>query len=172
MPDYLETADVWTVLDLIAAEFTSDPMSTQCFDLRLVRRTIQLNEDHRRAVRGEPMQFFGVWGVTRPGHFVHDEDGNTVRPQHQIVSDGDLDGKMPPRLRGEPEDVVSLVYYRGATILAMWDRSADDRGQCNAAFIQRGTWSRDDMMAEARRLFPTITARLKAFNTVASVRAQ
>ena len=44
---YLETADVWTVLDLIVAEFTSDPTSRQCFDSRLVERAIRLNREHR-----------------------------------------------------------------------------------------------------------------------------
>lgn len=43
MPDYLKTADVWTVLDLIVAEFASGPMSVQCFDLRLVERAKELN---------------------------------------------------------------------------------------------------------------------------------
>lgn len=46
MSDYLKTADVWTVLDLIVAEFTSDPMSVQCFDLRLVARAKELNREH------------------------------------------------------------------------------------------------------------------------------
>jgi len=42
-PDsYLENADVWTVIDLIAAEFQSDLRAAQCFDLRLVRRAIEL----------------------------------------------------------------------------------------------------------------------------------
>jgi hypothetical protein len=40
--DYLETADVWTILDLIVAEWSSDPQSVQCFDLRLVERAKQL----------------------------------------------------------------------------------------------------------------------------------
>ena len=54
MPDsYLETADVWTVLDLIVAEFESDPMSVQCFDQRLVDRAIRLNRDHKAKARGE-----------------------------------------------------------------------------------------------------------------------
>ena len=47
--DFLNTADVWTVLDLIVAEFTSDPMSTQCFDSRLVDRAIELNKEHKSA---------------------------------------------------------------------------------------------------------------------------
>lgn len=38
MSDYLETADVWTILDLIVAEWSSDPQAVQCFDLRLVQR--------------------------------------------------------------------------------------------------------------------------------------
>jgi hypothetical protein len=47
MSDYLATADVWTVLDLIVAEFTSDPTSTACFDSRLVKRAIELNRSHK-----------------------------------------------------------------------------------------------------------------------------
>ena len=46
MADYLKTADVWTVLDLIVAEFTSDPMSVQWFDLRIVDRAKELNREH------------------------------------------------------------------------------------------------------------------------------
>lgn len=33
---------VWDVLDAVVAEWTSDPMSVQCFDLRLVERAKQL----------------------------------------------------------------------------------------------------------------------------------
>ena len=46
MDDYLLTADVWTVLDLIVAEFKSDPSLVASFDERLVRRAIQLVEEH------------------------------------------------------------------------------------------------------------------------------
>lgn len=45
MPEYLDTVDVWIVLDLIVAEFKSDPQSVQCFDARLVKRAIQLNDE-------------------------------------------------------------------------------------------------------------------------------
>ncbi len=47
MDDYLAKADVWKVLDLIVAEFESDPMSVQCFDVRLVKRAIELNREHK-----------------------------------------------------------------------------------------------------------------------------
>jgi len=46
---WLKTADVWTVLDLIVAEFTSDPMSVQCFDLRIVDRAKTLVREHHEA---------------------------------------------------------------------------------------------------------------------------
>lgn len=54
--NYLETADVWTVLDLIAAEFEFDPMSVQCFDSRLVRRAIALAREHRQQAEQAPDQ--------------------------------------------------------------------------------------------------------------------
>lgn len=51
--DYLNGADVWTVLDLIAEEFVSDPASTACFDHRLVDRAIALAR-HRGALIHDP----------------------------------------------------------------------------------------------------------------------
>ncbi len=38
--------DAHTLLDLINAEFESDPMSTQCFDSRIVDRVRQCVKDH------------------------------------------------------------------------------------------------------------------------------
>jgi hypothetical protein len=46
--EFLTNADVWTVLDLIVAEFTSDPQSHAWFDERLVARAIVLNREHRK----------------------------------------------------------------------------------------------------------------------------
>lgn len=47
---YLERADVWTILDLIVAEFISEPMSVQCFDAGIVARAIELNLQHKGIV--------------------------------------------------------------------------------------------------------------------------
>lgn len=41
---YIEKAGVWDILGLIVAEFKSDPLSTQCFDQRIVKRAIELYE--------------------------------------------------------------------------------------------------------------------------------
>lgn len=61
--DYLSKADVWTVLDLIAAEFKSDPASTRCFDTRIVQRAIQLADDDRAYISTPEAQ--RVMGVMR-----------------------------------------------------------------------------------------------------------
>ena len=46
-----ELEELWTLerravelLDIIAAEFQSDPMSVQCFDLRIVEETINISK--------------------------------------------------------------------------------------------------------------------------------
>jgi hypothetical protein len=59
---YLEKAGVWEILDLIAAEFKSDPMSTQCFDAGVVARAIALNREWRdfRAANNVPEEGFPV----------------------------------------------------------------------------------------------------------------
>ena len=36
------------LIDIIAAEFESDPMSVQCFDLRIVERAKKAAKTHRR----------------------------------------------------------------------------------------------------------------------------
>lgn len=44
-------AEAWTVLDLIVAEFESDPMSVQCFDLRVVERAKKVIQERLRLER-------------------------------------------------------------------------------------------------------------------------
>lgn len=36
--------EAFTLLDIISAEFRSDPMSVQCFDLRIVKRANELTK--------------------------------------------------------------------------------------------------------------------------------
>jgi len=42
--------DAHKVLDLIAAEFKSDPMSTQCFDARIVKEAERVVEAKKKMV--------------------------------------------------------------------------------------------------------------------------
>lgn len=62
----------------------------------------------------------------------------------------------------EDEAAIALTYFRGWTVMAMWDRSIDTRGASNAAFISEGRLTETEMWALAREYFPTIVARLKA----------
>lgn len=66
MSDYLATADVWTVLDLIAAEFRSDPTSTACFDRRLVDRAIALTA-HGHQAQASALQLLAWIGEDEHG---------------------------------------------------------------------------------------------------------
>ena len=47
-PVYENEKEAMRVLALIVAEFTSDPMSVQCFDLRIVERAKQVIENRER----------------------------------------------------------------------------------------------------------------------------
>lgn len=46
--------EAWLLLDLIDAEFRSDPMSVQCFDLRVVERVRERVAKHKEHVRRYP----------------------------------------------------------------------------------------------------------------------
>lgn len=76
--DYLKTADVWTVLDLIVAEFTSDPTSVACFDRRLVARALELNREHQREERKRQLEAaLEAPCPRRQGGATHDDPDNS-----------------------------------------------------------------------------------------------
>jgi len=112
--------------------------------------------------------YFGCWDQV--GHYLHEPSGRTVRAAGPFT-DGNLDGTFPPKIhkpggsyneRIEDESIAVLAHWRGWTVLAMWDRSIDTRGACNAAFVANGEHTHADMWALARQHYPTIVARLKA----------
>lgn len=49
------TREAHTLLDLIVAEFESDPMSVQCFDLRVVERAKACVKKRRALCASNPM---------------------------------------------------------------------------------------------------------------------
>jgi len=122
-----------------------------------------------------PVYYFGCWN--QAGHYLHEPGGNTVfreavGPFTGGMPYGDqlpLDGTFAPgpnRSSGvrniEDETAVALTHIRGWTVLAMWDRSVDTRGACNAAFIAEGSNTMAEMWALARQHFPQVVQRLKA----------
>ena len=50
-PEIDNANEALRLLDLIHAEFSSDPMSVQCFDLRIVERVKQCVETRKRLER-------------------------------------------------------------------------------------------------------------------------
>lgn len=51
--------EAFAVLDLIVAEFDSDPMSVQCFDLRIVARARDVMAEHKLR-NSVASRFFGI----------------------------------------------------------------------------------------------------------------
>ena len=49
--EFTNQTEAFTLLGLIAAEFKSDPMSVQCFDLRIVERVHQCVEKHKLHIK-------------------------------------------------------------------------------------------------------------------------
>jgi hypothetical protein len=62
----------------------------------------------------------------------------------------------------EDETIAVLAHWRGWSVLAMWDRSIDTRGACNAAFIAEGELTHAELWVLAKQHYPKIVARLKA----------
>lgn len=57
-PVYDNDMEAWKVLDLIVAEFESDPMSVQCFDLRTVERAkkcVEARKQYERRMDAPPV---------------------------------------------------------------------------------------------------------------------
>jgi hypothetical protein len=47
--------EAFALLDLINAEFRSDPMSVQCFDARIVERVRECVDKHKKFVAQNPL---------------------------------------------------------------------------------------------------------------------
>ncbi len=114
------------------------------------------------------LYYFGCWD--RPGHYLHEPSGRTVGTAGPFTSTN-LDGTFPNHIhiqgssynrRVEDEIIASLAHWKGWTVLAMWDRSVDTRGACNAAFVAKGEFSTAEMWVLAHQQYPQIVARLKA----------
>jgi hypothetical protein len=53
--DFENTREAFILLDLVAAEFASDPMSVQCFDLRIVERVKECVAKRKAFVKAHPV---------------------------------------------------------------------------------------------------------------------
>lgn len=107
--------------------------------------------------------YFGCVG--EPGHFLYDSSLRSVGggsitgwPWRR----GGLDCEYAPGGSDGPQKlgVTALAHHEGWTVLAMWDRSVDKRGNSNAAFIARGEHDEGAMREIAAAAFPAVWARI------------
>lgn len=128
--------------------------------------------------------FFGVRAGERAGHYLHASGG--------YVAEHKLEALLPEPLRRldgvwchprpmTREEIRSGAYARGDdtqgrayihhvegwTVVSWWDRSADPRGGCCAAFAAEGRRPFAHMLAFARANFPREMARMEAAYPVA-----
>lgn len=75
-----------------------------------------------------------------------------------VLQSHGLDGSYAP-LGPEVEGRALLHHVHGRTVLAFWDRSVDQRGGSNSAFILRGVLTFEEAVARAKAAFPEVWAR-------------
>jgi len=116
----------------------------------------------------EPM-YFGCWG--EKGHYLWTRsrrpalEPETLPPELHAHK---LDGVYAPRLPGKyagdkgPEAAqgrATITHVAGWTVLAFWDRSVDDRGASNSAFVIPGELTFEQARDRAREAFPEVWRR-------------
>lgn len=107
--------------------------------------------------RADRCLFFGVWRAGQAGHYLTDRHR---RSRYELRWMTYLDGDLPPLDEREEERRATVTHIHGWTALAMWDRTGDPRGRCNAVFWMPGSLSFEAMLAVATEAFPEIIARI------------
>lgn len=108
--------------------------------------------------------FFGVISPNKLGHFIYPADGHYISPQERRslpFSEGILDAGLLPRNVPERQGDLYLSVINGWTILGMWDRTGDKRGQSNASFLAEGVHTIEEMKEIAAKEFPEIWDRIQ-----------
>ena len=113
--------------------------------------------------------FLGCWSRSHIGHYIHDRTGHSlmrgtmdeVLPFWLRQIDGTYCGSPSAEVR-EPQNRGRVVDVDGWTVLAFWDRTADERYGSNGAFIAKGTHDFEVMCEIGRRHFPSVWARITA----------
>lgn len=97
------------------------------------------------------------------GHFLYYPNGqqaNEVRiklPFKLHIVDGGLLEQVSGQVHGK----CQISYINGWTILGMWDRSLDSRGNSSSSFLFRGIHQLDDAIKLAIEHYPEIWERIK-----------
>jgi hypothetical protein len=121
----------------------------------------------------EPVYYFGCLGEV--GHYLH-TTGAKRWPRASLPDDfvrlfgrngAGLDATMLPKqgAGSQKQGVAHLHHVDGWTVLAFWDRSVDNRGGSNSAFVTRGELDFATMLEASRATWPQVFNRF-AFDIV------
>ena len=140
---------------------------------------LQAEIDRRMAnderARNPPCFFYGVWPGNGAGHYTHDEHGAHAWRQSDRfrslalmcgrtfypwdVSNGTASRRTVDR--PQPEGRAWHWKHENWTVITMWDRSEDSRGNCCSTFFVEADVSPTRAMERAREVFPSVFARIE-----------
>ncbi len=106
--------------------------------------------------------YFGCW-LGETGHYLHVPGGQWPRtdeaPEPLTNELGrNLDGYFCPKGK-QVEGKAKITFQEGWTVMAFWDRSADQRGNSHSTYVANGRRSFDEMCQLAVKHFPRIWKR-------------
>ena len=114
--------------------------------------------------------FFGCWSPERIGHHLYPPHGlsesscpageNWTFDCKYAPGWGVDTGRFDPSELPQPLGVWRRTVVNGCTVIACWDRSADKRGGCNAAFIVEGEHDLASALTIAKQHFPAQVERI------------
>lgn len=107
------------------------------------------------------MRVFYHGCIGGPGHYLwkNDREKEFYPPADFPVKEDYLDGGFLPHKTPQIEGWAVLWRSARWTILAFWDRSVDNRGGCNSAFVIEGDHGFDEAVRLATEAFPKVWAR-------------
>lgn len=107
--------------------------------------------------------FFGCKSASAKGHFLYNSNmQEAYREQAKEIPFRieTLDGGLLPVGKAEVQGLWHRSVINDWTVITCWDRSADPRGQSNAAFIAEGIHTTEEMRIIAQRNFTEIWNRI------------
>lgn len=128
-------------------------------------------------IQGQDVYYFGCWSREQKGHYLYTHGGSHAWEVERALPWASIDGSLCPgyqprhatRMEEQVQGRAALHQCGGWSVLAWWDRTADVRGGSNAAFVGRGLWTADALLAAGAERFPLQMARMAAAYSIVVV---
>ena len=98
------------------------------------------------------MYYFGP--IRNAGHYFWYSDTSSSYDIEKLQPWGYIDGKLPPQTKEQQEGEALLHHKDGWTAISFWDRSVDNRGDCNSTYLANANLTFDEMVSLAQERFP------------------